>query len=39
MGCPALRVWVAFFKQPDTLPGERPQEIKKFIFELLSIHL
>jgi hypothetical protein len=28
MGCPALGVWVAFFKQP-ALPGEAPPQ-KKF---------
>jgi hypothetical protein len=27
MGCPALGVWVAFFKQP-ALPGEAPQTKK-----------
>jgi hypothetical protein len=37
MGCPALGVWVAFLKQPDALPS--PQKIKKYIFELLLIHL
>jgi hypothetical protein len=39
MGCPALEVWVAFFKQPDALPGRAPQKNKKNIFELLLIHL
>jgi hypothetical protein len=24
MGCPALGIWVAFFKQPYTLPGQAP---------------
>jgi hypothetical protein len=28
MGCPALGVWVAFFKQP-ALPGEAPKKRPK----------
>jgi hypothetical protein len=40
MGCPAFGIWVAFFKQPDALPGRAPQKNKKlYIFELLLIHL
>jgi hypothetical protein len=39
MGCPALGVWVAFLKQPDALPGRAASAPKKFIFELLLIHL
>jgi hypothetical protein len=36
MGCPALGVLVAFFKQPDALPGRAPQINKRYIFfELL----
>jgi hypothetical protein len=27
MGCPALGIWVGFFKQP-ALPGEAPQKKK-----------
>jgi hypothetical protein len=36
MGCPALGVWVAFFKQSDALPGRAAQ--KKY-YELLVIQL
>jgi hypothetical protein len=32
MGCPALGIWVAFFKQPDALPGRAPQKNKNKIF-------
>jgi hypothetical protein len=37
MGCPAyaLGVWVAFLKQPDALPSERPQENLFFIYDFL----
>jgi hypothetical protein len=41
MGCPALGVWVAFFKQP-ALPGEAPQTKKiqkiKFINKKTQIN-
>jgi hypothetical protein len=36
MGCPALGIWVAFFKQPDALPHKNK---KLYIFEVLLIHL
>jgi hypothetical protein len=29
MGCPALGIWVAVFKQPDALPGRAPKKNKK----------
>jgi hypothetical protein len=32
MGCQALDIWVAFFKQPDALPGHAPQKNKINIF-------
>jgi hypothetical protein len=28
MGCPALGIWVVFFKQPDALPGRATQKNK-----------
>jgi hypothetical protein len=33
MGCPAV------LKQPDALPGRAPPKTKKYIFEVLLIHL
>jgi hypothetical protein len=33
MGCPALDIWVGFFKQP-ALPGKAPQ--KKFFKKILK---
>jgi hypothetical protein len=29
MGCSAMGVWVAFFKQPDALPGRAPKKATK----------